>query len=179
MCIYYSIFSQWNKLNFKCTNLISINHFFFSLKAISERCTWGLTASPRPPLHPCALPYLANAWTFMMCRSSCSATFLFKVSTSCRSAAECSISPSSRLRSDLEKGDPSVYMPLTRVHRARTQVFTYPHSVCINHNSSLSHLSWFTEIANSAQEPQSNNWDEPQGNHLQPRLCFPDSLWAA
>lgn len=49
-------------------------------------------------------PHLAKAWTFVACRSSCSATFLLQLSISCLSAAECSISPSSRFRRDLEEG---------------------------------------------------------------------------
>lgn len=54
---------------------------------------------------PCPV-YLASAWTFVVWRSCCSATLLFRASTSCRSAAECSISPSRRLRSDLEERAP-------------------------------------------------------------------------
>lgn len=54
---------------------------------------------------PCPI-YLASAWTFVAWRSCCSVTFFRRASTSCRSAAECSISPSRRFRSDLQKRAP-------------------------------------------------------------------------
>lgn len=82
---------------------------------------------------PCPV-YLASAWTFVEWRSCCSATLLFKASTSCRSAAECSISPSRRFRSDLEKRAPQFRgyspSPLHRCPRART-----------NHNAVPAHVN--------------------------------------
>lgn len=52
-------------------------------------------------MNSAAVPHLASAWTLAVCLSSSSASFFFSWSVSCLRPAECSISPSSRLRRDL------------------------------------------------------------------------------
>lgn len=96
--------------NSYCLQQIVPNHFCSS----ANSATWNLFPF-YTHLFPCSpavtfwdifsTSYRAKAWTFAAWRSSCSATFLLQFSTSCLSAAECSISASSRFRRDLQEGN--------------------------------------------------------------------------
>lgn len=135
----------------------------FSIRKCWERGAWVSIKPPHARL-PGPLPsYLANAWVFTACLSSCSATFLFKLSTSSRRAAECSISPSSRFRRDLEGGGPFCSDAVnhraqnTDIYLSQVLIHSFSTGLYINHNSSLSHMNSFKEVPNSAQKPQNNN----------------------
>lgn len=96
--------------NSYCLQQIVPNHFCSS----TNSATWNLFPF-YTHLFPCSAAvtfwdifstsYRAKAWTLAAWRSSCSATFLLQFSTSCLSAAECSISASSRFRRDLQEGN--------------------------------------------------------------------------
>lgn len=82
--------------------MMIVSHYFSLLESWSRANRWGQlvwTFGKDNPMTP--WPHLDSAWILAVCLSSSSATFFLSRSVSCLRPAECSISPSNRLRRDL------------------------------------------------------------------------------